>query len=100
LLISRLPRRAIGVLLALVSAAAVIAASLWPQPAGQALMAAEPGLLLLILILAVQRFAEWRHLRRLARMPGFSRVHAESSLARANGKRVAQTSTVDAPAAP
>jgi hypothetical protein len=98
LLIARLPRRAIGASLAMVSAVVVIAGFLWPQPAGQALAAAEPGLLLLIVILTLRRFVEWRYRRRLARMPGFSRVHAESSLARANGKRVAQTSTVDGPA--
>ncbi len=100
LLVSRLPRRAAGILLAPLGAGAVIAFFIWPQPAGQALMAAQPGLAILALVLALQRFVQWRYRRRLARMPGFSRIHTESALARSNGKRsVRETSAVDTPAA-
>lgn len=100
LLMARLPRRAVGVLLTLLTAGAVVVGFIWPQPSGQVLSAAQPGLVLLALVLCVQRFSQWRYRRRLTRMPGFARVHAESAVARSNGNRVPrETSTVDSPAA-
>ena len=98
LLLARLPRRAVGVLLSLLTAGAVVTGFIWPQPSGQILSAAQPGLVLLALILSMQRLLQWRYRRRLTRMPGFARAHAESALARSNGKRVTrETSTVDSP---
>jgi hypothetical protein len=98
LLIARLPRRAVGVLLSLLTAGAVVTGFIWPQPSGQVLSAAQPGLALLALILGMQRLLQWRYRRRLTRMPGFARAHSESALARSNGKRVIrETSTVDSP---
>jgi hypothetical protein len=99
LMLSRMPRRAVGVLLALLTVLGVIVGFMWPQPAGQVAAAAEPGLLILVLVLCFQHYLHWRYRRRLARMPGFSRTQSESALARNNGRRSAQTSTVDVPAA-
>ena len=100
LLLSRLPKRAVGVLLSLIASGAVVVGVMWPQPSGQILAASQPGLALLALILGMQRFLQWRYRRRLARMPGFARLRAESALAHSNGKREArQTSTVDSPGA-
>jgi hypothetical protein len=100
LLLARLPRRAVGVLLALATAGAVVVGFLWPQPSGQVLSAAQPGLMLLAVILGTQRFLQWRYRRRLTRMPGFARVQTEPASARSNGKRILrETSTIDAPAA-
>jgi len=86
LLLSRVPRRSAGVLVAGISAAVLVAGVIWPQPTGQALAAAIPGLLIVVLVLVLQRFLHWRYRRRLARMPGFTRVHMGSSLVRVNGK--------------
>ncbi|MCE9531703.1 MAG: hypothetical protein K8T89_11360 [Planctomycetes bacterium] len=99
LLLSRLAKQTAGLLIALIGIAAVVVGLLWPQPAGQTLAAAQPGLAILALVLGMQRYLQWRYRRRLARMPGFTRIHAESAVARSNGKRVIrETSTVDSPA--
>ncbi len=97
LLLWRLPKRTVGVLAVFLGAAAVVVGFLWPQPAGHILAAALPGLALLAIVVGAQRFLDWRYRRRLARMPGFSRVRTESVLLRTNGKRSSrETSTVDA----
>jgi hypothetical protein len=99
LLLSRLPQRAVGAILALLVPAVVIVGFIWPQPTGQALMAAQPGLAILACIIILQRFLHWRYRRQLARLPGFSRIQAESALSRSNGKRPSrETSTIDVPA--
>lgn len=100
LTLSRLPKRAVGVFLSLMAAGAVVVGVLWPQPAGQVLSAAQPGVVLLVAILSVQRFLQWRYRRRLTRMPGFTRMQVESTRTRSNGQRIPrETSTVDSPAA-
>jgi hypothetical protein len=100
LLLARLPRRAVGVLLSLMTAGAVAIGFIWPQPSGQVLSAAQPGLALLALILGMQRFLQWRYRRRLTRMPGFTRIHVGSAVTNSNGKRMSrETSTIDSPAA-
>jgi len=98
LILSRLTKQTVGMLVGLLAIVLIIDLLLWPQPVSRVLSAAQPGLAILGLILGMQRFLQWRYRRRLARMPGFSRVHAESALARSNGKRPArEKSTVDMP---
>ena len=87
LILSRMPKRTVGVLLALMTAGMVMLGLLWPQPIGQVLAAAQPGLAILAIVLGLQRFFQWRYRRHLARMPGFTRIHAESALSRSNGIR-------------
>lgn len=100
LLLARLPKRAVGVLLSLGTAGAIVIGFLWPQPSGQILAASQPGLALLVIVLALQRLLQWNYRRRLARLPGFTRIRAESALTRSNGQHVGrETSTVDTPGA-
>ena len=100
LLLARLPKRAVGVLLALSTTGVIIAGLLWPQPFGQVLSASQPGLALLALILGLQHGLLWRYRRRLTRMPGFARIRVESAIARSNGKQIPrETATIDTPAA-
>jgi hypothetical protein len=87
LLLRRLPKRTVGALGVLLGSAAIAAGLLWPQPASQILAAAGPGLVLLAIVAGTERFLEWRYRRRLARMPGFSRIRTESALATSNGQR-------------
>jgi hypothetical protein len=97
--LTRMPRRAVGLLLTLFAAGAVIVGFVWPQPASQVLAAAQPGLMILVLVLVLQRLLHWRYRRKMARLPAFSRVQAESSVSRNNGQRSSPTSTTDLPVA-
>jgi len=100
LILSRLNVRQAGILLSLAVAGMVVAATAYPQPFGQLFVAMQPGLAILLAVLMLYRMVQWQYRRRLARMPGFTRVHAESALVRSNTKRpVRETSTVDSPAA-
>ena len=79
-------------------AAAAVAGFLLPQPFGQLLAASQPGLVLLLLFIGFQQFLQRRYRRRLARMPGFARIHSGSAVAQVDGKGGARdTSTVDSP---
>jgi hypothetical protein len=86
LLLSRLSRRSVGVAIALVCGGTIIAGLIWQQQSGQVLAATQPGMVILLAILGVQQILQWRYRRRLARMPGFSRLPSGSALAAANGR--------------
>jgi hypothetical protein len=111
LFVSRLRRRDAILVLLGVAAVAALFGSVWPQPAGQLLAAALPGLALLGIVVGSQRYLQWHYRWRLEHMPAFSRS-TSSSLAR-TGSAVRpklsstpvppihrQTSTIDAPAHP
>jgi hypothetical protein len=74
LLLTRLPRRwvppALTVLGGLVAAGAV----LYPQPAAQAVGAAEPGQAAAVLAFAVMLAVRWYHRHRVTHLPGFTRT--------------------------
>ena len=67
------------------------------QPVSQALVAAVPGALALLLTVILYRLARGRHRRRLSRLPGFAR--SDSSLVRPSAVRPRDTTTIDAVAA-
>ena len=87
-------RRALVPLTAIGVAAAALLA---PQPAGQALAAALPGLALGLVALAAWRVRAWRHRRLVERLPAFRRIGTGSSLIPESLRRgVREGSTTDA----
>ncbi len=98
LLLANMVKPGLGLAITLLAATVLVANSVWPQVAAQAIVGMQPGFALGIAIIGARRLVQWRHRRRLDRMPGFTRVHTESALVRSNGKRlIRETSTVDSP---
>jgi hypothetical protein len=73
LILSRLPGWLSGPAVAVLAAAVAVATVMHPQPASQTAAAAEPGFVALMLVLAVQVAARWRHRQRITHLPGFTR---------------------------
>lgn len=74
---SRLRPALLGPGLALVGILAAAAGVGWPQPTAQAAAAVQPGLLLLVVVLAGQALVKWYYRRRVTHLPGFTRGRAE-----------------------
>ena len=76
----------------------LLARFLWPSLFPMLIYGAQPGIVLLTLILGAQWLLRERYRRQLVFMPGFKRVKAGSSLLRhSSATRPRETSTVDAP---
>jgi hypothetical protein len=75
------------------------AAFAWPQPAAQALAAAQPGLAVLGLGLGAYWLVQRRYRRKVEFLPAFTRVKAGSSLTQSSSRRPQprEPSTIDAP---
>jgi hypothetical protein len=79
LVLSRLPGAAVGPAVAVVGGGLGAAAVLFPHPAAQAAGACQPGVAAAAGVLLALAAARWHARRRVARLPGFSRVPAEPS---------------------
>jgi hypothetical protein len=78
-----------------------VTAFLWPDVFPAILYGCEPGLVILVLVLAVEWMLQRRYRRQLVFMPGFSRLKPGSSLVRAgSSNRPREPSTVDVPPVP
>lgn len=75
---------------------------LWPDTVALLMFGCQPGLLVLIVILAVQWTVRQRYRRQVVFMPGFARLKPGSSLARkqGSGARPRDPTTADAPVGP
>jgi hypothetical protein len=72
---------------------------LWPSLLPPLAYGLQPGLVVLLLVLAVQWLLHERYRQQLVFMPGFTRLKSKSSLVRASSiSRPKEPSTVDAPA--
>jgi hypothetical protein len=85
--------------LTLVALAAGLA---WPEVVPAVVYGCQPGLAVLVVLVAVQWLLQRRYRRQLVFMPGFTRARTASSLARGSSinQRPRETSTVDAPPGP
>jgi len=68
----------IGFTIAIISFLAVVCYLVFPQPFGQFLAAAQPGLLAVAVVLLGQSMVRSYYRRRITNLPGFSRVPVES----------------------
>jgi hypothetical protein len=96
----RLSRVSLVVLVGLVVVAGLALALTWPALLVALCYGAQPGLLVIVAVLAVLWWWQQRYHRQLVFIPGFTRIKAGSSLIR-NGKsskRPREASTIDAPA--
>jgi hypothetical protein len=92
-----LPRPVFWGTLAALGVGALLAGLFWPGVLGAILYGCQPGLLVLLPVLAVQWVAHQRYRRRVVFLPGFKRLKAGSSLTRGSGSRPrGEPSTVDA----
>jgi hypothetical protein len=78
-----------------VGLAVIATAVLWPGLLPDVVYGCEPGVVVLVPILLVQWMMQKRYRRQVVFMPGFTRLKAGSSLARAAAKRPTEPSTVD-----
>jgi hypothetical protein len=85
-------------LIALVAIAALAAGVLWPSFLAPIMYGAQPGLVVLFVVLALQWILQERYRRQVVFMPGFTRLKSNSSLIVSNPARPREPSTVDAPA--
>lgn len=92
LIVSRLPAGAAGLVVAALGGTAAVGAVLFPQPAGQIVGAAEPGLAALVLFLSGQLAARWHYRRRVTYLPGFARTWTEPTPVSAHGPGRSQSS--------
>jgi hypothetical protein len=74
----------------------------WPGLLAMLLYGAQPGAVVLVLVLVVQWLLHQRYRRQVVFMPGFTRVKAGSSLIRSSSmqNRPREPSTIDAPTKP
>jgi hypothetical protein len=72
-----LPAAAVGVAAALLGGAFGVGVVLYPQPAAQVVAAAQPGLALALVAVAVQSAFRWYVRRRVKHLPGFTRTRPE-----------------------
>jgi len=96
LLLLPLSRSTIWTIVVVLGMSLIIAGFLWPAWGPALLFGAEPGALVLVLILAVHLVLKQRYRRQVIFMPGFTRVKPGSSLLK-NVARPREASTVDAP---
>jgi hypothetical protein len=99
------PPRAAGwlVFAGLALALLVVVSWMWTELLPAVLYGALPGIVLLVIVLALQWMVHQRYRRQLVFMPGFTRVKSGSSLLRAgssNRPRESSSSTTDAPRPP
>jgi hypothetical protein len=87
-------------LIALVAVTAMVAGLLWPSLFPPVAYGAQPGLVVLFVILALQWMLQERYRRQVVFMPGFTRLKSNSSLIVNTAGRPRDASTVDAPGAP
>lgn len=94
-----LSRRLFGVAVVGLGVAVTAAAVWWPGVLSAVLYGSEPGLVVLLVILAVRWTLQRRYRRQVVFMPGFTRLKTGSSLVRrdSNNRVRAEPSTVDAP---
>jgi hypothetical protein len=94
-----LSRRQLGVILVGVGVAIGFTAVWCPGVLSALLYGSEPGMVVLLLILAVQWMLQRRYRRQVVFMPGFTRLKTGSSLVRRESKNQprGEPSTVDAP---
>jgi hypothetical protein len=98
----RLPRFVFWPLAVCLGLAIVLAGLYWPGIFGPVLYGAEPGFLVLAVMLLLQWGLQQRYRRQVVFLPGFARVKAGSSLIRNGSSNAAarprgEPSTVDAP---
>jgi hypothetical protein len=89
--------RLVWVVLALLALAIATVGLAWPGLLTAVLFGAEPGLAVLMVLLAVQWLLHERYRRRVVFLPGFRRVKTGSSLARAGRPEAATAPAVPAP---
>jgi hypothetical protein len=95
-----LPRAVFWGTLAALGVGALLAGLFWPGVLGAVLYGCQPGLLVLVPVLAVQWLMHQRYKRRVVFLPGFTRLKG-STLIRGSGRPRGEPSTVDAqPPAP
>jgi len=92
-------RMVLWVLLAVLGLTVLVAALLWPRTMPAILYGCQPGLVVLLVVIAVQWLLQRRYRHQLIFMPAFSRVMPGSSIIRntGSGQRRHEPSTVDAP---
>jgi hypothetical protein len=73
LAVSRLRPGVLGVAVALLGTTVAIAAVAFPQPAAQAAAAAQPGLVVLLIVWITQAARRWYHRHRVTHLPTFAR---------------------------
>lgn len=85
--------------IATLGVAVVVVGILWPSVMPAFVYGAQPGVLVLALVLGVQWFLHRRYRRQVVFMPGFTRLKAGSSLVRTGSSHRPRTepSTIDAP---
>jgi len=93
-----LSRYTFWLVITLVASVGLGAGILWPSVLPQVLYGAQPGLVVLLVILAFQWMLQERYRRQVVFMPGFTRLKSNSSLI-VNSPRPREASTVDAPGA-
>jgi len=92
-----LPHKVLWPVLVLLGLGAATAGLLWPGVLAAVAYGCQPGLVVLLAVLATQWVVQHRYRRQLVFLPGFTRRKAGSSLvAVGNGKR-GEPTTVDAP---
>jgi hypothetical protein len=89
----------LGVVLACFGIAlAVLALALWwPATLPPVIFGSQPGVIVLAVLLGGQWLVQERYRRQVVFLPGFTRLQANSSLARAQGKKPREASTIDSP---
>lgn len=92
-------RVAVYAAVGLLGLAACAAGLFWPDVVPAVLFGCEPGVAVLVLVLAVHWTLQRRYRRQLVFMPGFTRLKTGSSLIR-GGSRPREPSTVDGQPAP
>jgi hypothetical protein len=100
--LARGPLRVLGWSVAILGGLALaVTVFLWPDVLPAILYGCEPGVVILVLVLAVEWMLQRRYRRQLVFMPGFSRLKPGSSLVRAgNSNRPREPSTIDVPPVP
>jgi hypothetical protein len=82
-----------------ISLAVMALALWWPATLPPVLFGSQPGIVVLTVLLGTQWLVQERYRRQVVFLPGFTRLQANSSLARAQGKKPREASTIDAPPA-
>jgi len=80
--LSRLRPGLLGPALAILGLGLAVPTAGWPQLAAQTVAAAVPGFLGLVILLGVLALIRWIYRRRIARLPGFTRIRPDSVLSR------------------
>jgi hypothetical protein len=86
-------------LVVMVIAVGVATSLVWPALIPVFVYGCQPGLVVLLVILAIQWMLQERYRRQVVFMPGFTRLKSNSSLIRSGAGRSREPTTVDSPAA-